>query len=358
MELQRRFRRFAEGPLTPAAFLPWLLLAPFSLLYAGIVRLRVALYRCGLMPVYRAPVPVISVGNLTAGGTGKTPVVDRIVRYALSRGERPAVISRGYGGRMTGSLAIVSRGDGTAPLLDAAVCGDEPLLLARRNPGAVVVVAPRRRLGIEAAHRECGATLIVLDDGFQHLAVARDLDILLLDARRPFGNGSVLPAGLLREPASGCKRADLCIVTRAEAGEAPTALEHCPTIRSRHRLAPVLLDLDGRTQPMAALQGRRGVAFAGIANPDPFFAALRNCGLELVAALPLDDHVDYDSGTLAMLNAAAQDADFFVTTEKDGVKLRPAQLCRPCYQALLELELAPEGLLEAAVDRLLTRTRP
>lgn len=355
--MKQHFRHFAEEPLTAATFLPWLCLAPFALLYGAVQRLRVCFYRTGLFSSYRAPLPVISVGNLTAGGTGKTPIVDRIVRHALQRGERPAVISRGYGGQIRKGVAIVSRGDGCGPLLPAAHCGDEPFLLARRNPQAIVIVAPRRRAGIEAAIRDCGASLLILDDGFQHLAVQRDLDILLLDARRPLGNGSVLPAGLLREPPAAHRRAQLCILTRDAELDTPPPFAALPTLRCRHRLAAEVMDLDGSISPLKNLVPLRGVAFAGIAAPAAFFCALRELGLQLTATFALHDHANFDEATLLKLKEAALNADFFVTTEKDGVKLRASDLPLPCFQALLELEFAPTAQLEECIDTLLTQMR-
>jgi tetraacyldisaccharide 4'-kinase len=355
--MKQRFRRFAEEPLSFRTFLPWLCLLPFSLLYDALRRLRVLLYRFGVFRSYRASIPVISVGNLTAGGTGKTPVVDFLVRHLLQRGERPAVVSRGYGGQIRSGVALVSYGDGCGPRLQASVCGDEPFLLSRRNPQAIVVVAPCRRDGIEAAICEGAATLIILDDGFQHLAVQRDLDLLLLDARRPLGNGSLLPAGLLREPPSAHHRADLCILTRDETLAAPSPFVTPVTVRCRHRLAQEFVALDGTVQSHADISGRRGVAFAGIANPDHFFAALRSLGLELFATVALNDHVDFTAATLEMLEQAAVGADFFVTTEKDGVKLSPSDLSLPCFQAPLELEFSPAGQLEELIDSLLNKVK-
>jgi tetraacyldisaccharide 4'-kinase len=355
--MKQHFRRFAEEPLTPATFLPWLCLAPFGVLYGAAQRLRALLYHSGVFSSYRAPQPVISVGNLTVGGTGKTPVVDCLVRHLLQRGERPAVISRGYGGQIRSGVAIVSRGDGLGPLLPAAHCGDEPFLLARRNPQAVVVVAPRRREGINAAIHDCGATLIILDDGFQHLAVQRDLDILLLDARRPLGNGSVLPAGLLREPPTAHNRAGLCILTRDETLAAPAPFAAPVTLRSRHRLAAEFVALDGSVCPVKNLGQLRGIAFAGIAAPEAFFLALKALGLQLIDTIALNDHVDFSDATLETLKPAALHADFFVTTEKDGVKLHSLDLPLPCFQAPLELEFAPAGKLEEIIDSFLKRVR-
>ncbi|MDZ4185395.1 MAG: tetraacyldisaccharide 4'-kinase [Desulfuromonadales bacterium] len=355
--MKQRFRHFAEESLSFKTFLPWLGLLPLSWLYGGLQRVRVLLYRLGVLRSYRAPIPVISVGNLTAGGTGKTPVVDSLVRHLLQRGERPAVVSRGYGGQIRNGVAMVSYGDGWGPRLQASECGDEPFLLARRNPQAIVVVAPCRRDGIQTAIHEGAATLIILDDGFQHLAVQRDLDILLLDARRPLGNGSLLPAGLLREPSSAHRRAHLCILTRDETLAAPVPFATPVTLRCRHRLAPEFVALDGTVQNRADLSGLRGVAFAGIANPDHFFAALRALGLNLVATVALDDHTDFTATTLEMLEQAAAGADFFVTTEKDGVKLSPSDLSLPCFQAPLDLEFSPAGQLEELIDSLLNKVK-
>lgn len=355
--MKQLLRSFAEEPLTLTNRLPWLCLTPLGFLYGTLQRLRAFLYQARVFKSYRAPRQVISVGNLTVGGTGKTPVVDHIVRHLLRRGERPAVISRGYGGKVRAGAAIVSRGDGSGPLLLAAYCGDEPYLLARRNPRAVVIVAPKRREGVETAIRDCDATLIILDDGFQHLAVQRDLDILLLDARRPAGNGSVLPAGLLREPLSAHRRAQLCILTRDDHFAAPLPFPDLPSLRSRHRLARELVALDGTVQAVSDFSGRRGVAFAGIAKPEIFFKGLKELGLDLVSTVALDDHADFTVEVMAKLKQAAVTADFFVTTEKDGVKLRPSDLPLPCFQAPLEMEFSPDGNLEQSIDSFLKRLR-
>lgn len=355
--MKTSFRSFAEEALSPMTFLLWLPLAPLGLLYRWVQLLRALLYRQGILSTFRAPQPVISIGNLTAGGTGKTPVVDHLLRYLLQQGEKPAVVSRGYGGRIRRGVVIVSRGDQCDPLFPAEVCGDEPFLLARRNPQAVVVVAPRRREGIVTAIEECGATLILLDDGFQHLAVERDLDILLLDARRPLGNGSLLPAGLLREPPSAHHRAHLSILTRDESLDTSSPFPELPTLRCRHRLADKFITLDGSSLPFRELLPLRGVAFAGIAAPLPFFQALQDLGFQLVDVIPLNDHVIYDADTLARLMSAAASADFFVTTEKDGVKLKSSDLSLPCYQAPLEVEFAPSGRLEEIVAPLLKSVR-
>jgi tetraacyldisaccharide 4'-kinase len=337
-------------------FFPLLRIA--GCLYGLIGLLRRKLYRAGLLSVYRAPVPVISVGNLTVGGTGKTPMVDYLVKWLLGRGRRVAVVSRGYGGQGAGKVGVVCTGDG--PLLPPEVCGDEPYLLAQRNPRALVLIAPRRTEGIRLAVERFAADVILLDDGFQHLPVARDLDIVLLDARRPFGNGHLLPAGVLREPVSALEQAGVVVLTRSTGSESPPLKGPLPLVRSRHRLADEAVSLAGGRLPLKSLAGQRAVAFAGIADPDHYFAALAAEGLDLVRTLPLSDHVAYDRDTLALLAEAARDADFLVTTEKDGVKLSTVPLPVPCYQTPMTLEFYNEGslLLERAFNAVIPQETP
>jgi tetraacyldisaccharide 4'-kinase len=346
------------GPAGLAQQMFFSLLRVAGCLYGLIGRLRRKLYRTGVLSVYRAPVPVISVGNLTVGGTGKTPMVDYLVKWLQGRGRRVAVVSRGYGGQGAGRVGVVCAGEG--PLLPPEVCGDEPYLLAQRNHRALVLVAPRRAEGIRLAVERYAADVILLDDGFQHLPVARDLDIMLLDARRPFGNGHLLPAGLLRESPAALSRAGAVVLTRSDGTENPGTNLTCPLIRCRHRLAVEAVSLSGENLPLINLAGQRGVAFAGIADPDNYFAALAAQGLHLVRTLPLADHVAYDRDTLALLADAARDADFLVITEKDGVKLSTAQLPLPCYQTPVALEFYDQGSLhlERALNAVIPQETP
>ena len=186
-----------------------------ALLYGAAVRLRRRGYTA-LGLARRAAVPVISVGNLTVGGTGKTTIVSWLVRELQDRGWHPAVVSRGYLGRAGRGPLYVSRGQG--PLVASDVSGDEPFLLASRLPGAVVVAGSDRVLGSRAAI-EAGADVVILDDGFQHMRLARDVDLVLLDAHNPFGNYRLLPAGTLREPVSELRRAHAVIITRSRPDE-------------------------------------------------------------------------------------------------------------------------------------------
>jgi tetraacyldisaccharide 4'-kinase len=321
-----------------------------------VVCCRHAAYRAGIFRTYRAGLPVVSVGNLTAGGTGKTPVVDRLLCWAAERAVPAAVVSRGYGGCPGSEVLLVS--DGRRLLVDdAARCGDEPLLLARRNPAALVIVAPRRAAGVRLAE-QLGARLVILDDGFQHLAVARDLDIVLLDSRQPFGNGRLLPAGLLREPRRRLARADIVILTRNDRGEATLPEFPGVLLRARHRLADVARDLTGGAVRLEDLAGRPCALFAGIAEPAAFFAALRQRGITPLAELALADHQAYAPAICRQIDAAAGAAEFYLTTEKDAVKLTAAQLARPCYVVAMELDIEPPDPLDRRLYTLLSRSLP
>ena len=176
------------------------ILAVGAVPYGELLRVRAWAYATGLLPSRRLGRPVISVGNITVGGTGKTPMTALIARYLMGQGKRVAVLSRGYGGTSRGEARIVS--DGSKLLLSASEAGDEPYLLAKELPGLMVVIGHDRYEAGRLAERELNPDLFILDDGFQHLRLQRDLNILLLDGRNPFGNGLTLPAGLLREPRS------------------------------------------------------------------------------------------------------------------------------------------------------------
>jgi len=331
------------------------LLRPLGILYGWAAGLRTRLYRLRVLSAACFPVPVISVGNLACGGTGKTPMVSYLVDYFLQQGFRVAVVSRGYGGHYSQSWARVpstpsSRGD-------AMRFGDEPVLLARRHPEALVIVARQRRLGVAAAIGEGRADLVLLDDGYQHLAVQRDVNLLLLDARQEHEQQRVLPAGLYRESPLAVDRADAVIYTHATADrDVPPPKTGVPVVRCRHRLAAECLALDGTRIPLQSVVGRKVVAFSGIADPAGFFEALRQEGVELQAGIDLPDHVEYDGRVLQRLRDAAASAEILLTTEKDAVKLATDDLPCACYLVPLELEfidpLKPVfDLIEDVIDR-------
>jgi tetraacyldisaccharide 4'-kinase len=307
--------KIPEHPAAQAA------LGMAAVLYGAVIRARNRYYdRPGT--VRRAGLPVISVGNLTVGGTGKTPVVSWIARRLLGEGLRPAVVSRGYRGSVGRGPLLVS--DGRGPVCDAERCGDEPYVLARTLPGVAVVVGSDRVAGAEAARR-AGAAIVVLDDAYQHRRLARDLDILLLDAGNPFGTGKLIPAGILREPLAGLSRASLVLITRSRVGEQFPAIER--VLRRFNRSAPLLTAghrrvgfVDRLGQPVA--RPDRAIAFCGIGRPQPFRTDLIEEGVELMDFRAYPDHHSYSDAELhALRESAERHRAELVTTEKDLVRL-------------------------------------
>lgn len=286
--LQRAWLR--RGPLA------WLLL-PLSLLYRALVALDRALHASGLRRRQRLPVPVVVVGNVVAGGAGKTPVVLAVLEHLAHRGIVAGVVSRGYGRRDDDCLEV-------RPEDDAARTGDEPLLLRRRSGAPVFVAGRRAEAGRALLHAHPATRVIVSDDGLQHHALARDLEICVFDGRGT-GNGWLLPAGPLREPWP--RAVDLVLVH----GDAPGIAGH----RMERTLADHAVRGDGTRRPLAELRGENVHALAGIANPEVFFAMLRERGLALAGTHALPDHHDFASGPALPPGAT------LVCTEKDAVKL-------------------------------------
>ena len=322
--------------------------------YASVLAVRAWAYRVGLLCSRRLPRPVISVGNIALGGTGKTPMTARLAADLIARGLRVAVLSRGYGGDAKGALRIVS--DGSNILLSPEESGDEPYLLARKVPGLMVVIgADRYRAGLLAL-QELNPDVFILDDGFQHLRLKRDLDLLLLDASRPFANGFTLPAGFLRERVSACARADLVVYTRGETPGVPDLFPDKPSVWTSHALTGVLPLQGGERLGLEALQGARVTAFSGIADPTAFFDLLESCGVRLTATISFPDHTRYGEDEVAAICRlqVASRSTLLVTTEKDAVKLVPhAARFVPCFAALLEIRCDELGVLNAALEKLL-----
>lgn len=319
-----------------------LLLIPFSIPYSLVMRLRSRLYKEGILQSRRLPRPVISIGNLTVGGTGKTPVTAFIARFLLEQGYKVAVLSRGYGGTLEGTTAIVS--DGKQLFHSAEECGDEPFLLAGSLPGLMVVIGSDRHAAGLLAMEELSPDIFLLDDGFQHLRLQRDLNILLLDQGRPFGNGWTLPAGLMREPQSAAARANLVILTRCSPNDVtPENVLEKKVYRSRHKLVDAIPLAGGEAVGLESIGNKRVLAFAGIAAPELFFEGLREKGLRVVETLCFQDHAAYDPATITLISEAAEatKAELLITTEKDGVKLKllPEALRRKTVLARLELEI-------------------
>jgi tetraacyldisaccharide 4'-kinase len=327
-----------------------------ALPYATVMRLRALFYKTGILKVKRLPVPVISVGNITMGGTGKTPTVLLIARELMRRGKRVAVLTRGYGGALEGETRIVS--DGEKLLLSPVEAGDEPCLLASSLPGLMVVMgSDRYRAGCLALNK-LSPDCFILDDGFQHQRLGRNLDILLLDGTAPFGNGLTLPAGFLREPPSASKRSDLVILTRCSNLQSfPDGLpENVPVCRSSHTLSGFTYLSGGDLHPLTQLESKRVVAFCGIADPASFFNSIESCGVPLVSTLAFPDHTVYGLREMEALGKLKQQfrADCLITTAKDAVKLHPyTGIIGDCCIVKLELTLHDPEPLMAVLDKII-----
>jgi tetraacyldisaccharide 4'-kinase len=321
--------------------------------YTGALRLRAAAYRSGLFKSYRLTKPVISVGNLSVGGTGKTPMVAHLARWLMGRGKRVAVLSRGYGGSQEGNARIVA--DWNSIRLSPLEAGDEPYLLASSLPGlAVVIGTDRYRAGL-MAQENLDPDIFILDDGFQHLRLQRDLNLLLLDCQKPFGNGRTLPAGILREALSAVERADLVIYTRCKE-KTHRDLTNKPWCAATHQLTGAFILGSGETLPLPELENLRPIAFAGIAEPSFFFDSLKKAGVCPVATLPFPDHCKYgvmEIDALCRLKESSR-SDCMITTEKDAVKLMPyLERLGKVYAARMELKFADARPLETALEKLL-----
>ncbi len=315
--------------------------------YRGLLGAREWLYARGVLKSRALACPVVSVGNLTVGGTGKTPAVEIAVQTLTALGHRPAVVSRGYS-RRTHGIHVVADADSIR--LDAEEAGDEPFLLARRLPGVPVVVGSNRYDTARLALKRFAVTAIVLDDAFQHRTLAKDLEIVMARARNPWGNGRLLPAGPLREPLTALRRADLVVATGAAYPPDAEAVrravgEHAPGI-------PVLTAMfvpaecweASRMRPvsLAELGGKHLVGFAGIASPAAFEETLRASGVSIAEFVRFADHHWYASAEVARLDGRAGDlgVEGLITTEKDWVRLRKLQLPRrPLYVLSIRLVL-------------------
>lgn len=336
------------------------LLWPLELLYRFVLRVRALAYARGWLRVRRLPVKVVSVGNLTVGGTGKTPLVLHLATLLGQRGLRVAILTRGYGRRNTMPLIINGRGETTR--YTPEMMGDEPILLARRLPDLTIGIGPDRHLMGERILRmetPQPPDVFLLDDGFQHLRLARDLDIVVLDATNPFGGDAALPAGLLREPVAALGRADVVVLTRTGSGTPPAVTERlqrynrrAPVFRAQTRLEGVYDAATHRTANLYALKQQKVFAYCGIGNPEAFWEDVRRWGFELVGTLAFPDHHRYAIGDFQAIIARADRAGAraLLTTEKDMINLTvvPPSL-PPTFYCRIELELEDEAGFAAVV---------
>ena len=354
-----------------------LVLRGLSWVYRFGVKVRLRLFRKGWREQFNLGTMVVSIGNLTVGGTGKTPVVERFARELTARGRTVAILSRGYksadlkkpqrwtnpvsGEQVTGPPKIVS--DGREVLLDAKYAGDEPFMLAKNLPGVAVVVDRNRVRGGRFAVKELGADTLLLDDGLQYLDLAHSLDVVLVDQDAPFGNEYILPRGTLREPPRNLKRADYVFITKCD-GEPKDAL--IKRIRRYNKNAEIMQCTHGPKhlhgvfhddeQSLDFLKGKYIGAISGIARPESFDGLLKKLGGKVLFHTTFADHHAFTSKEIEpfMYRCLTRGVDMIVTTEKDAVRFpRPEELDIPIYYLRIEVKiLEGEEVWERCLERI------
>ncbi len=344
-----------------------IVLAPLSALYGAVTRARLALYQRGVLKVSKLGAPVISVGNVTTGGTGKTPLVEWIARTLAREGRKVCILTRGYRRQNAHTRSIVS--DGQRILANPMEAGDEPRLLAENLLGLAAVISDADRFAAgKWAMKELGSDAFVLDDGFQHLRLARDLNVVTIDATRPWGGGQLLPYGRLREPRHGLSRADCVVITRADQADNLDSLREEVAELSRHRTIFTsrmkvrgLRRLEDQFSSEAGESdrpiGQPIAAFCAIGNPLAFIRQLAGERYALRFVQEFSDHHQYDQSDVDALveKAKRAGAKSLITTAKDAVKLRSLSFDLPCYVLEIEIVIDDEDrvleLIRAAIRK-------
>ncbi len=348
----------------------------FSRLYETIIETRNYLYEKSVFKAHSLGVLVISVGNITVGGTGKTPLVAFIAEILAENGEKVCIISRGYGRKNPKKRVLVS--DGENVLTNAKLAGDEPFELAAKLMGKAIIIADANRVSAgNWARKKFGMTAFVLDDAFQHRKVARDLNIVTIDAANPFGNEKMLPAGILREPLKSLKRADAVVVTRANLSEDIANLKlqikkynaNCSIFVAENKVSN-LINISEFHKPVQSLtssaekqrtkaEGQRttSLAFCALGNPNNFFEQLKRENFNTTATQTFPDHHFYTPDDVKKINKKAHesDAQILLTTAKDAVKLKDLHFDMPCFVVESEMffdnEIEFRNLLENKAKR-------
>ncbi|KAF0120610.1 MAG: tetraacyldisaccharide 4'-kinase [bacterium] len=315
---QRHDRKYIEIVLFPLFLL--------SLLYRGVVQTRYWLYQRGILRSKKLPCKIISVGNISLGGSGKTPTTHYIAKLLKENGFRVGIVSRGYRSKRTGKVSLISNGDDV--ILSSREAGDEPYMLAKKLKGIPVLTSKDRYQGGRYAIEHFNSNVLILDDGFQHIRLQRDIDILLLDSRTISGNNYLFPRGVLREPLGNLKRADVFLVTRAKDLEGYRKISD--TIREIREDAEIfcgyfqpkyLIDPLGERKGLDYLKDKRVLSFCGIANPEHFTTLLKELGAIVVKELIFPDHHWYSSIDYKRIEENSREVNFALTTEKDMVKI-------------------------------------
>lgn len=347
------------------------LLSQLGWLFGSIVKARRRLYQKNIFKSDDLGVPVISVGNLTVGGTGKTPLVAYVAKVLAEKGHKVCILTRGYKRENPNERVLVS--DGEKLLADAKQAGDEPFELANKLLGFASVIADKRRAEAGKWAREnWGVTAFVLDDGFQHWQVKRDLDIVTIDATNPFGNGELLPAGILREPLSALKRANCAVITRANLTGNISNLKSqiseinadCVVLISQTEIVGLLDVKEFRAKTQRTQSGKQrtkdkgqranALAFCALGNPDNFFESLKREGFNLSATKVFSDHYAYAQKDVEEIEKTARQvgAETLLTTAKDAVKLKDLQFSLPCLVVEIEVFFDDDAPLRALLNAL------
>lgn len=334
----------------------------FSVLYEIGVRLKLNMYYCGLLAQYKLPCCVISIGNITVGGTGKTPTAQKLALMIKEMGYRVAVLNRGYRSKCEKSVGLVS--DGEKIYMTAEEAGDEAFLLAKTLPGIPVVIGRERAVSGQYALKELGAQVIILDDGYQHWQLYRDLDVVLIDTLNMFGNDNLLPSGSLREPLENLRRAGVFLLTKCDQSSAISRATLCDTLHSYNPAAPIYESVHRPSDfeeiedwykgtpkkkvPVERLKGEKVMVFCAIGNPASFEQSITDLGISIDEAIRYPDHHDYGMAEMQYIidRAVRRKVSAIITTAKDAVKIptefiyseRPV----PVFVLNMKLEILPD----------------
>jgi len=348
-----------------------ILLRPLALLYCGIVQFRNKLFDLQIFRPWKSPIPVVSIGNLSVGGTGKTPLVDWIVKYYLSIGCKPVIVSRGYL-RESKGVQLVS--DGQRILLNSKEAGDETAMLAWNNPDAIVIVAKKRKDAVTYITNHFAKrmpSVIILDDAFQHRQIDRTLNIAIINAAEPFLNAKMLPEGRLREPLKNLSRANLIVLNKiTDKKKADTIMKELekngtPIVKARPKIGELIcFSGESNTLDKVLFEEKINVfAFAGIASPESFIESLRKEGVNVTAYRFFHDHEPYSVKKLRSVRREAEKKGLsLITTEKDYFRiLGHPELIRiittmPCYYLKIETDIfegreTMESMLKAVIGK-------
>lgn len=352
------------NPATPLEKLRKTVLTPASFAYFMGSLCRLEGYRTGLLKREQQDVPVVSVGNITCGGTGKTPITIDLAQRFIAAGVKVGILSRGYKRQSQKQTVVVS--DGAGHYATCEESGDEPYLIAKRLPKAVVLVGANRKASASLAVSHYGCQLLILDDGFQHFPLRRDVDLVLIDYNDEPANDSLLPSGRLREPLSALSRATALVITKIPESFDAKKLDRLEKFLGEYTsnkpidkcsfIASHLVSQNCVLLPVDALKGNSIVAVSALARPEPFHALLTEKGANVIKSLSWTDHHWYTDDDMQSIENAAINASMIITTEKDLVKMKPSdRLAEKLYA--LRIETKWLGAQPSLVSEVLTNLK-